>query len=33
MRESFVLHAEYIEDLPQEYKMKFLGFIYNYGIH
>ena len=33
MRESFVLHAEYIEDLPQEYKMKFLEFIYNYGIH
>jgi len=33
MRESFVLHSEYIEDLPEEYKIVFLEYIYNYGIH
>ena len=32
MRESFVLHAEYIEDLPEELKGKFLRYIYEYGI-
>ena len=33
MRESFVLHAEYIEDLPEELKGKFLRYIYEYGIN
>lgn len=33
MVESFVMHSEYIEDLPEEYKGKFLMYIYNYGIH
>lgn len=32
MRESFVIHAEYIEDLPEEYKTSFLQYVYNYGI-
>lgn len=32
MRESFVLHAEYIEDLPEELKGAFLRYIYEYGI-
>ena len=32
MRESFVIHAEYIEDLPEEFKPLFLQYIYNYGI-
>ena len=32
MRESFVLHAEYIEDLPEELKGTFLRYIYEYGI-
>ena len=32
MRESFVLHAEYIEDLPKELKGTFLRYIYEYGI-
>lgn len=32
MRESFVIHAEYIEDLPEEYKNTYLHYIYNYGI-
>ena len=32
MRESFVLHAEYIEDLPEELKGTFLCYIYEYGI-
>ena len=32
MRESFVLHAEYIEDLPEELKGIFLRYIYEYGI-
>ena len=33
MRESFVLHAEYIEDLPEELKGAFLRYIYEYGIY
>ncbi len=33
MVESFVMHSEYIEDLPEEYKGKFFMYIYNYGIH
>lgn len=33
MRDSFVLHAEYIEDLPDEYKDRFLRYIYDYGIN
>lgn len=32
-RESFVLHTEYIEDLPEEYKQKFLFAIYQYAAH
>ena len=31
MRESFVIHTEYIEDLPEENKAEFLMYIYNYG--
>lgn len=31
MRESFVIHTEYIEDLPEESKAEFLMHIYNYG--
>lgn len=33
MRESFVFHSEYIEDLPEEYKTDYLIYTYNYGIH
>ena len=33
MRESFVLHAEYIEELPEELKGTFLRYIYEYGIN
>lgn len=33
MRETFVMHAEYIEDLPDEAKAQFLMYVYNYGIH
>ena len=33
MRESFVFHSEYIEDLPEEYKEQFLKYTYEYGIH
>lgn len=33
MRESFVIHAEYIEDLPEELKGAFLRYIYEYGIN
>ena len=33
MRESFVIHAEYIEDLPVEYKSRFLQYVYEYGIY
>ena len=32
-RESFVIHAEYIDDLPDEYKGDFLMYIYDYGIN
>lgn len=32
MRESFIIHSEYIEDLPEEYKNIFLVYIYDYGI-
>lgn len=32
MADSFVVHAEYIEDLPEEYKRDFLFHTYNYGI-
>ena len=32
-RESFIFHAEYIEDLPKEAKAQFLMYVYNYGIH
>lgn len=32
MRESFVLHAEFVEDLPEEMKQRFLILIYDYGI-
>ena len=31
-RETFVMHAEYIEDLPEEAKAQFLMYVYNYGI-
>lgn len=31
MRESFVIHTEYIEDLPEDSKAEFLMYIYNYG--
>ena len=30
-KESFVIHTEYIEDLPEENKTEFLLYIYNYG--
>ena len=32
MRESFVFHAEYIEDLPDEYKTRFIEYTVNYGL-
>lgn len=32
-RESFVIHSEYIDDLPDEFKAAFLVHIYNYGIN
>ena len=32
MRESFVFHAEYIEDLPDEYKARFVEYTVNYGL-
>ena len=32
MRESFVFHAEYIEDLPEEYKAQFVEYTVNYGL-
>lgn len=31
-RESFIFHAEYIEDLPEENKAEFLMYVYNYAI-
>lgn len=33
MRESFVFHAEYIEDLPDEYKPEFIQATINYGLY
>lgn len=33
MRESFVFHAEYIEDLPEEFKPTYAMYVINYGIH
>ena len=30
-RESFVIHTEYIDDLPEENKAEFLMYIFNYG--
>lgn len=33
MRESFVIHSEYIEDLPEELKGTFLRYVYEYGIN
>lgn len=34
MRESFIIHAEYIEDLPDDKtKAIYLGYVYNYGIY
>lgn len=32
VRESFIFHSEYIEDLPEENKAEFLVYIYNYAI-
>ena len=32
MRESFVFHADYIEDLPEEYKTRFIEYTVNYGL-
>ena len=32
VRESFIFHAEYIEDLPEENKAEFLMYIYDYAI-
>ena len=32
MRESFIFHAEYIEDLPDEYKARFIEYTVNYGL-
>ena len=32
MRESFVFHSEYIEDLPEEYKARFIEYTVNYGL-
>ncbi len=32
MRESFIFHAEYIDDLPDEYKGVFGMYALNYGI-
>lgn len=32
MRESFVFHAEYIEDLPEEYKARFIEYTVKYGL-
>lgn len=33
MRESFVFHAEYIDDLPSQYKAKFMAYAVNYGLY
>lgn len=32
VRESFIFHAEYIEDLPEENKAEFMMYIYEYAI-
>lgn len=32
-RESFVFHAEYIEDLPADYKARFSEYIIKYGLY
>ena len=31
MRESFIFHAEYIADLPDEYKARFAMYAINYA--
>lgn len=33
MRESFIFHAEYIDDLPDDYKPTFTMYAVNYGIY
>lgn len=33
MKESFVFHLEYIDDLPQEYKGKFTQYTVEYGLY
>ena len=33
MRESFVFHADYIEDLPDQYKNEFIKATINYGLY
>lgn len=33
MKESFVFHAEYIEDLPEQYKADFMRHTVNYGLY
>lgn len=33
MRESFVFHAEFIDDLPEEYRLQFMTYAVNYGIY
>ena len=33
MRESFVFHKDYIEDLPDEYKTEFIKATINYGLY
>ena len=33
MRESFVFHAEFIDDLPEEYRPQFMAYAVNYGIY
>lgn len=33
MKESFVFHAEYIEDLPERYKADFMRYTVDYGLY
>lgn len=33
MKESFVFHAEYIEDLSERYKADFMRYTVNYGLY
>lgn len=33
MRESFVFHKDYIDDLPDQYKTEFIKAIINYGLY